>query len=586
MENKKVHVLSDEVIGKIAAGEVVERPASVVKELVENSLDAGAKSVMIDLEAAGQGLIRVSDDGQGMTEEDAMLACEHHATSKISAITDLDSLATFGFRGEALSSIASVSHLLLTTRTRDSDSGVSIQVESGKVREVKPAARAHGTTVEVRNLFFNVPARKKFLKSDSTELSEIINVTGRFALSYPEAEFKLSHGGRVILHAASGLDQIGRIRLVMGQDVAEGMMPISYRSGKLSMTGYISKPSVTRKDRYSQVLFVNKRFVRSKSITDAVMDAYSSLLERGRYPAVALFLEVPASEVDVNVHPAKLLVKFSEEKMIKTHVYDSIVHAFSVLKRETGGQDTTLEENTFGSTLGLPGGMAPSQRLQTQASFEYAVEPERTAFLGGGLKVGWEGAPRGFTHEGEPLFQVGKCFIVRIKDNGLGIIDQHAAHERIFYEYFSNAVRSGSKEAQNLLFPVRLDLTARDAEVMETATEAFCALGFKIEHFGDRSYVVQTVPAILNDADIKSVIMDALGDLSSRVGRKIDHIDEMIKIMACRAAVKAGDELSEHEMNSILEQLKKCDLPFTCPHGRPTVIEISVEDMEKMFRRN
>lgn len=589
MSDTVIRVLNEDVICKISAGEVVERPASVVKELVENSIDAGADSIDIEVEAAGQALIRVADNGCGMRQEDAKIAAKRHATSKITNVGDLDRLSTFGFRGEALASIAAVSQLEIITRFALDASGLSLQIESGEVRRVKPVGREKGTTIEVRNLFYNVPARRKFLKKEATELAEIIDAVGRFIVSYPGIEFKLSHGPKTLFRAPRTMGLEDRIRMVLGQEAAGEMIDISFRAGSYNISGFVSRPSSTRKDKSAQLFFVNHRYVRSKMLGDVLDDAYGSMLERGRYPAAVLFVEVPPADVDVNVHPTKLLVKFDDEKSIKSAVSDAVRRKFDALKSEMSSVTAAaggVSQTVLSANRPLPVQEAVHDALGAQAQFLYDLKGEREAHKTSTWQ--WMHAYGRDAHapkKHHDMFQVGDCYIVRLNEELIEITDQHAAHERVFYEFFTKAVRGGIPEVQNLLFPVRLDLSASEAVIMSKVLDAFKALGFYVEHFGERSYLVQAVPAILKDRDVKTVVMDALSDLSEHDLAKMDLIDEMVKIMSCRAAVKAGDKLSSEEMHSILDQLYGCQLPFTCPHGRPTVIEIKVEDLEKMFRR-
>jgi len=581
-EGRKINILTDEVVGKISAGEVVERPASAVKELVENSIDSGAGSVEIEVGGSGRMLIRVADNGEGMSPEDAAVACRRHTTSKISDIEDLDDIATLGFRGEALSSISAVSKMDLVTRSVSAEHGVHIYTEGGETRQTRPAGRARGTTVEVRDLFFNVPARRKFLKSDRTELTEIVNVIGRFIISYPNIEFKLTHGGKCLLHATDGMSEVDRIELVLGANVSGDMVEISGQDGKYDIRGYASRPAATRKDRRGQMFFVNGRYVRSKLLGDAVYVAYRSLLERGRYPSCVLFLSVPSRDVDVNVHPTKLEVKFREDRAVKDSVIHSIKNAFDRLKQE----DSIAMPEEEGIAIGIS--VSESHSGDKEEGPTVFVEAEKqgefTYDLSTDIPVKEE--PVASAAVTGPIFQTGGCYIVMRTDEGFAVIDQHAAHERILYELFSKASDESPVEVQNLLFPVRMDLSAEESVIMERAMPAFRSIGFHIEPFGVRSFAIQAVPAVIKDRDVRTVVGDVLADLVSGDGAaKPDLLDEVVKLAACRAAIKAGDTLSREEMVSLHGQLMGCDLPFTCPHGRPTMFDMNANDLEKRFRR-
>ena len=590
----RINILTDETIAKIAAGEVIERPASVVKELVENSIDAGADSVDIEVEASGRSLIRVADNGHGMEAEDLKLAFRRHATSKIADASDLDRIASLGFRGEALGSIAAVSQVDVMTADGRDDKGVYAYLESGEVLKTRPVGRARGTTIEVRNLFYNVPARKKFLKADSTELAEIVNTVGRFIVSYPGVEFRLTHNERCLLHALKNAGLIERVRLVLGADVSEKMLEFGSSVEGISVSGCVSSPANSRKDRRAQMFFVNGRFVRSKVIGDAVFEAYRSMLERGRYPAAVIFLEVPSDGIDVNVHPTKLEVKFDDDKRVKKAVTGAISGQFRAIReaRTIGRADAAGDQGTVHPD--------PALTLEPEVQNEFSYDTREAAPAFGKSSVpgtdtgeqapvreepsggGWGDMP---APGAEHIFQIGGCYIVQFADNGMLVADQHAAHERVLYEYFTQRNKGKQPESQSLLFPAHMDLSAGESVVMEKMLEAFRALGFGIEPFGDRSYIVQSVPPILGDSDIKTVIYDILSDLMSQNLAKLDPVDELAKIAACRAAIKAGDELNEEEMHMLLEQLGECDLPFTCPHGRPTITEITLDELEKRFHR-
>lgn len=582
--NNKIKVLPSDVVGKIAAGEVVERPASVVKELVENSIDAGSGSITIDIENAGTGLIRVSDNGTGMSSEDVKVSCMPHSTSKIEKISDLEHLFTLGFRGEALSSITSVSQTDIITRAREEDVGTYVYIESGEVLKVRPKARPVGTTVEIRNLFYNVPARRKFLKKAPTELAQIVNITGRFIISRPDIEFKLLNSGRTLLHAGKGTGLVERIRLVMGKDIADNMFPVSGSGAGVSVEGYVTRPAYTRKDRKAQMFFVNRRFIHSRAVSDSMNSAFHSMLERGRFPGGVLFFEISPEKVDINIHPAKLLAKFEDEKFIRELTERTIKQGFERIKRSdntiTGDkalaktEDRSLQKDPLGS-----------EAEESQEEFKYDYVKKGTAGYmprtGSMAPVFSEVKAR----KEENLFQFNDSYIVQMSEDAVRIIDQHAAHERVLYEFFSNASQNGRVERQNLLFPVRFDLSPSEQMLMERMLPHFGSMGFNIEDFGNRSYVVQSVPAFIKDSDIRQVILDVLHDMKKVNYRNIEPVEEIVKRTACRAAIKAGDPMTRQEMLSLLRQLYDCELPFTCPHGRPVVINITLAELEKRFHR-
>lgn len=583
MTDSRIQILAEEVVSKIAAGEVVERPASVVKELVENSIDAGASSIEIEVRAAGVELIRIADNGEGMSPVELKMACSPHATSKLREIQDLEKIGTLGFRGEALSSISSVSQMNIISAQKTSSDGVSLYMESGEILKSRPAARTQGTTVEVKNLFYNVPARRKFLKKESTELAEIVNVTSKFILAFPDVEFKLRQAERNLLHAPKKMKVLERIGAVLGRSAADHMMSVSNTGDDYEVTGYVSSPSFTRRDRRGQIFFINGRNVRSKILSDAVYSAYAGLLERGQHASAVLFLTVSPSKIDVNVHPAKMEIKFENEKEIKQIVKNAIRSGFDRLKHENS-RDEGLNALSIQKTEVMTE-KAVREDSVTQPEFIYNLNEfvQKKPFQKETRSASaWEKPV--FTADAD-IFQVALCYVVQIKQENIRIVDQHAAHERILYESFSKALKDSPIESQKLLFPARIDLAAKESVLMEKVIDQFNALGFSVELFGENSFIVQAVPAILKERDVKTVIMDILADLEGRAYSKNELGDEFIKLTSCRSAIKSGDKLSREEMRSLLDQLAGCDLPFTCPHGRPTTIEITPEELEKRFRR-
>jgi len=584
MTDSRIQILSEEVVSKIAAGEVVERPASVVKELVENSIDAGASSIEIEVRAAGIELIRIADNGEGMTPAELKMACSPHATSKLREIQDLEKIDTLGFRGEALSSISSVSQMNIVSVQKACPDGVALYLESGEILKSRPAARTQGTTVEVKNLFYNVPARRKFLKKESTELAEIVNVASKFILAFPNIEFKLRQAERNLLHAPQKMKVLERIGTVLGPSTADHMISVSNTDDVYEVTGYVSSPTFTRRDRRGQIFFINGRNVKSKILSDAVYSAYASLLERGHHASAVLFLTVSPSKIDVNVHPAKLEVKFENEKKIKTCVKNAIKSSFNDLKLD-GTPPQVAFNAVSGQRVVERRERCDADESVCQTEFVYNLDecvPRKPFQKGRGAVSMWE---KPVFAEDADIFQVAGCYIVRVLPEEIRIVDQHAAHERILYECFSKALKALPIESQKLLFPTRIDVTAAEAVLMEKVISKFNMLGFSIELFGENSFIVQAVPAILKERDVKTVIVDILSDLGGIDYSKNALEDEFIKLTSCHSAIKAGDKLNREEMIALLDQLAKCALPFTCPHGRPTTLKITPSELEKRFRR-
>lgn len=574
--DSKIHLLSREVINMISAGEVVERPASAIKELVENSLDASATSITVEIEASGKNLIRVADNGVGMSEADLEMSCLRHSTSKLRGIQDLDGIRTLGFRGEALSSIAAVSQMDIKSATEMNGKGMYVYLESGQILRKRPAGRACGTTIEVRNLFYNVPARKKFMKKDSSELSEIARVMGRFVIAEDNVEFKLLQGDRTLIHAPKHLSRFERIKLILGEDIARMLMEVKSCYGNSGISGFISRPAATRKDKRFQMFYINGRYVRNKVLVDALYSAYRGILERGHHPVCVIFLEIPTENVDVNVHPTKLQVKFKDEKAIRDDLARAVGGSFEALKIGEGEN-----RHVKVSQDALPGG---SERLvfeqtpsvQNQFTYEYESPLEKRA---GNDQV------RSGRKERSALYQLGNCYIVSLLTGKIVITDQHAAHERIYFELFSKASREKTLESQNLVFPVRIELSVEDSVLMGQLSDSLKKLGFLVEGFGERSFLVQAVPAFLKKGDAGSIINGIIDEIKKRDLKKEDMLEEIIKIASCKAAVKSGDILTVEEMSSLLGELSSCQLPFTCPHGRPVQIELTLDELEKKFRR-
>jgi DNA mismatch repair protein MutL len=551
----KIILLEETLVSKIAAGEVIERPASAVKELVENSIDAGAKKISIEVKDGGKRSIRISDDGCGMNPEDAKLSIERHSTSKIRNIDDLFAIRTLGFRGEALPSIASISKFELTTSVDDAK-GTKIKVEGGKLKSQGSAGCPVGTSVTVEELFFNTPARLKFQKGKSTELSNIIDVTSKFILSNPQISFKLKSDGKEILSSIGSGNLLEAIASIYGTDMAKAMIEV--RDAKIH--GYITQPVITKSDRYGESFFVNGRFVRNALLSRALEDAYRTLIPTGKYPIAVISIDIDLAEVDVNVHPTKREVKFTRPDVVMRAITSAASKALSKVGADTGS-------SSFAGSVYAPTG-------------EWKPEPHPALdMLGHPSPFYGEGNQRG-----EVFLQINLTYIISSKGNDLIIIDQHAAHERIMYEKIKNKVISGT---QNLLVPKTLEIEPKEFALISDNLEEVSQMGFDLEIFGKNTIMVRGIPAALKVQNIDTAINEILSELSSAF--KVKSIDErreaVWKMMACKSAVKAGDKLSYAEMDGLIKELFATSNPTTCPHGRPTLVKISKADMEKMFGR-
>ncbi len=634
-EPMPVAVLPPELANQIAAGEVVERPASVVKELVENSLDAGARRVEVVIENGGRDLIRVEDDGCGMGREDALRALERHATSKITNVEDLFEIGSLGFRGEALPSISSVSRLELQTKPHGAIAGTRIYVEGGTIREVEEVGKAAGTTVLVEELFFNTPARLKFLKTPATETRHITEMLTRMALSRPDVRFKFRKDGKVRLDLPEVDSLKDRILAVMGREVYDDLYPTFDYPAIHGVTakGYFSKPGHTQRSARNVYAFVNGRYVSDRTIMAAIKRGYQKMLPRGRYPSVVLFLEVPFSLVDVNVHPAKTEVRFDDTQPIFRAVYHAIADAlaeapwldeqtksYALGERKTFGDGEEGESEEFntrgmvkpGSTrleplnarhrrlseqgklrpgeVGSPffGGSGDEGQMGfSQAGLEPLREPPRVDIGGASVEPPEHGEEGKYFSTLRVIGQFRRAYIVCEDASGLVIIDQHAAHERIAYEYLKHRFASQEIETQPMLFPLRIELDALRADVMEDHVDFFLDAGFRVEHFGGHSYMLEEIPAILEGASYEVLIKDALDDLSNlgTSTRVEEALDEIFSRMACHSVVRGPTELTREECQGLLEEMDTIDFKGNCPHGRPVYYRISLFELEKAFDR-
>ena len=588
-----IKILSDHLVNQIAAGEVIERPASVVKELVENSIDAGATEIVVEIEAGGKTLIRVSDNGHGMSRENAEKSLLRHATSKIGEESDLWKIQTMGFRGEALASIASVSQMILKTKSSSAsdEAGTEIVIDGGEVKTIQDCGMKDGTVIEINNLFFNTPARGNYLKKDSTEQNHIISWLNTVSFAHPEIAFKFVSNGKVVMDLPGGVDLQRRLSDVFGKSTADAMLPVFYGGSEFKLEGFVGKPVISRSDSKHQYIFVNKRPISHYLIAFKVKDAFRSLLMEGKKPVFVLNIEIDPALIDVNVHPRKLEIRFEDESTILKKVYSSVKAA--------------LESND----------LAP--KAYTEASRYMSDKfPDKDGSVGdgGGFSRGSGGVgDEGFVGAGfsgfdlnkgriqghldleenrrslKAITQVSNSYIVAQNDDGLVLIDQHAAHERVrFFELLDQyELESDRKNIQPLLVPQELELMMDEAGTLKDNMELFVELGFEIEEGPDGGLVLYAVPSVLSGEDVTDVVNGVLADISvekdpsNLQGRK----ELILHYMSCRSAIKFGQKLSIDEMDALLDSMEKIDRPYTCPHGRPTMIRLTFDELEKMFGR-
>jgi DNA mismatch repair protein MutL len=652
----RIHVLSESVANKIAAGEVVERPASVVKELLENSLDAGSTRIKIQVEAGGKKLIQITDNGCGMVRDDALLAFERHATSKIKNADDLLSVATLGFRGEALPSIASVSRLHLETRAPDEDSGTVVEINGGKIFKVEEAGLPAGTSITIRDLFFNTPARKKFLKAESTELSHIASLVTHYALAHPDKHFELHSATNAVLVAPPVAGYSERVYQVFGRDVLDQLIPVAamqplehvglpqpppwrrqeeddeqspVEPGDMRVHGFVSKPEIQKLNRNSIYIFVNGRLIRDRLVQHAITEAYRNILPPTVYPVVLLFLELPTGEVDVNVHPSKTEVRFRQQSVMHDFVRDS-VRAALMKARPVPQFATEIHAHPTASSSLTPGARGATVDIATWRALNspapppgFALQapapPPETGRLGFGndsitveanAAVALAHAPQPFipddgctppvTIEPEaasdlapalaslkPLGQIRESFILAVNHEGLWIVDQHVAHERVLFEKILKQRAAQKVESQRLLMPLVLELTPAQQAVFAEICEELNLNGFEAEPFGTRSVAIKVAPAGVEAAQVEKMLHELL-DQFAREDQALNLEKVRARIaasIACHAAIKVNMPLQQNKMEWLLAELAKTDCPIACPHGRPVVLRYSMKDIQKAFKR-
>jgi DNA mismatch repair protein MutL len=590
----KINRLPLDLANQIAAGEVVERPASVVKELVENAIDAGARRLTIHVELGGKKQVRVEDDGEGMEPDDARLAIERHATSKLRCAEDLAAILTLGFRGEALPSIASVSHFMLRTRARGQQSGTEIRVNGGALASIVEAGAPEGTVVEVNDLFYNLPARRKFLKSDSAESAQVSRVVTQLALAYPEVGFTLTSAGRKVLQCPPAVSQRDRLYQVSGE--RSDLLELRKEAGGLKLTGFIAALAEQGPTRGPQNLFLNRRIVKDKTIAHAIIDAYSQASIKERSPEVHLFIEMPADALDVNVHPTKAEVRFRDQSLVHEVVRRALMEALG----QSGAPQLQLRPEHAAQAPfapALPGVLAGGQypnRWMPQPAVPFA-RPEpvegRASDLDSVLALRQaQGERVGVAVDIKPMIPLGQfrdTFIIAVDDEGVAIIDQHVAHERVLFERVMATLTQGRLESQRLLVPILLDVAPSAHQALLARAGELDRLGFEIESFGSATIKVTAVPALIKTEDHSKALLALAEDLDGldRGAQVQDALQRIAATTACHAAVKANDALTYEKMAHILDELRATAYSTVCPHGRPVMLRLTRREIEKNFDR-
>jgi len=603
----RIQKLSTRLANQIAAGEVVERPSAVVKELIENSLDAGARSIEVEVEGGGTRLIRLRDDGCGIDKKDFSLALSRHATSKIHSFDDLEGVASLGFRGEALPSISSVSRLELRSRAQGSDSGWRVTGDGGdNVGKLEPVAHPQGTTIEVRDLFFNTPARRKFLRTEKTEFAHLEKVVKRIALSRFDVGITLSHNQRVVQKwrpVSEQAEQLQRVAQVCGTAFADNTLQIEFQAAGMRLWGWVALPTFSRSQADLQYFFVNGRIVRDKLVTHAIRQSYQDVLYHGRHPAYVLYLELDPTMVDVNVHPTKHEVRFREGRMVHDFLFRSLHQALAEARPEVAVAPLAVSEITAFS--------APpaADNVPAQPAQQFGLSYPRPASSGVSPRAvqehlqGYQALAQSVTTGeatnsdsaentdipvlGYAIAQLHGVYILAENQHGLVVVDMHAAHERITYERMKNALEGEGVKSQPLLVPLSISVSEAEARLPAAFEDVFTELGFVVESMGPETIVVRQVPSLLRDADIEGLVRDVLSDLSTHgtTRRVREAINELLGTMACHGSVRANRRLSLPEMNALLRDMETTERSGQCNHGRPTWVQMNMDQLDKLFMR-
>jgi DNA mismatch repair protein MutL len=620
----KIRVLADHVANQIAAGEVVERPASVAKELVENSIDAGSTRITIEIEAGGRRLLKVSDDGEGMVRDDAVLAFERHATSKIRETDDLAAIGTLGFRGEALASIASVARVELITCVEGASAATRVAIDGGRMRDVKDAAHPRGTTISVRDLFFNIPARRKFLRSEATETFHLTNLVTHYALAHPEIAFTFINNGREVVRAPQAKDLRERAYQIFGDEFLENLLEVDGGEPQVArVTGYVSAPRDRRTSRDSQYLFVNRRFVRDRMIGRSLSEGYRSILPHGVYPAALLFIETPLEEVDVNVHPAKTEVRFRRQAAVADAVREAVRAALASANyvqpqvQEPVYLEAPEPPRPIATATAAVSSIAPQPRIEfvapppppapvslppvTEVSgdeiardIELMIQSAASAKSAADLpplnsaeKFAREVTSETLSANIRPLGQLDESFIIATDDEGLLLIDQHVAHERVLFDKYRALEAERRSESQQLLVPETFDLTPAQAAVFDDLAPEFESYGFELMRLSGRTVAIKAIPADLPRSEARNMLAELLDtvDAEKKNAARDTLRDEIAASLACHAAIKVNMPLAPEKMRWLIDRLLQTSSPTTCPHGRPVILRLSTRDILKGFHR-
>ncbi len=594
-----IRILGDLLINQIAAGEVVERPAAALKELLENSLDAGARQISVHLIGGGIKLIKVTDDGCGIDKSELALALERHATSKISELEDLERIASLGFRGEALASMAAIGNLTLTSRTSNAQHAWQVIAGGGTLSEAQPAAHELGTSIELMDLFFNMPARRKFLKTEATEFAHCEETFTRIALARPDVGFELRHNGRA-LWLLKAQDQAQRIRSVLGEEDSAGMIAVDEDNAAVRLRGMTGTPEAARGSRDAQYFFVNGRYVRDKILAHALRQAYQDVLHHDRHPAYVLFLDIDPARVDVNVHPTKIEVRFRESQA----VHQFVLHALSRALARTAGNSSAASVNDTNATTSIDAGESRSypqsmspQSIPFQRSMPLGVAQPRAFYdtMFAGINSAAPATMPGSESEAETelpplgyaLAQLAGIYILAQNQHGLVIVDMHAAHERIVYEKLKTQLDADHVAMQPLLIPVVFNADRTEVAVAEEHSETLVGMGFEIAVLSPKSLAVRSVPAALKDAEARELTREVLAEIGKFGAAKVveERSNELLSLMACHGAVRANRALTVPEMNALLREMEITERSGLCNHGRPTWRQFSIAELDKLFMR-